>query len=225
MVNFNPPAWFVGIDSVIELFAMIVCVLLVLFSFKAKRYTKNKVFLYFGIAYGLIGLGFLFKSVSNVLIYTNVLHANSNLLQIFNLGFVFYLLATLVGYLILTFIFLKIRSKKVVALISILVLYLAIFSKYYLGIFNLLATFLLFFVSLSVWQNHFEKRKESSKAVVIGFSLLFFSHLLFIVYQTYFNITTGKLVQPNSVFYAISESLQLLAYLALLITIIRVTKK
>src|SRR3989338_9839639 len=63
------PEWFYGFDSVIELIAIVVSVLLVYYSYKCFKLTKENKYLYFSTAFLSLTFGFIAKITGTLAIY------------------------------------------------------------------------------------------------------------------------------------------------------------
>ena len=63
------PNWFYGFDSILELIAVIVSILLVYYSYKCFKLTKEKKYLYFSAAFLSITTGFIAKIFGTLAIY------------------------------------------------------------------------------------------------------------------------------------------------------------
>src|SRR3989339_2075033 len=63
------PKWFYGFDSIIELIAVVVCILLVYYSYKCFKLTKEKKYLYFSTAFLSLTIAFIAKIIGTLAIY------------------------------------------------------------------------------------------------------------------------------------------------------------
>src|SRR3990167_7672830 len=63
------PKWFYGFDSIIEFIAVIVSILLVYYSYRCFRLTKENKYLYFSTAFLSITLAFIAKIIGTSAIY------------------------------------------------------------------------------------------------------------------------------------------------------------
>src|SRR3989338_6643154 len=63
------PNWFYGFDSVIESIAVLVSVLLVYYSYKCFKLTKEKKYLYFSTAFLSLTIAFIAKIVGTLAFY------------------------------------------------------------------------------------------------------------------------------------------------------------
>src|SRR3989344_450750 len=63
------PDWFYGFDSIIELIAIIASVLLVYYSYKCFKLTKENKYLYFSTAFLSITFAFISKILGTLAIY------------------------------------------------------------------------------------------------------------------------------------------------------------
>ena len=67
------PKWFYGFDSIIEFIAVIVSILLVYYSYRCFRLTKENKYLYFSTAFLSITLAFITKIIGTLAIYKPVI--------------------------------------------------------------------------------------------------------------------------------------------------------
>src|SRR3989338_4967737 len=63
------PKWFYGFDSTIELIAIIVCVLLVYYSYRCFKLTKENQYLYFSTAFLSLTFAFIAKIIGSLAVY------------------------------------------------------------------------------------------------------------------------------------------------------------
>ncbi len=219
------PKWFYGKDILIDIFSIIVLSLIATFSIKYYKINKiNKNYLWFGISFITLALSFLFKILTNFTIYYNVINTEKlglltfsyNTIQtsniLFSIGFLSYIVLTLLSFLILYEIYETKHSKQNILLTLYFIIIITYFttSKYF--VFHLTAFLLLFFITLNYFKNYHKNKKTTSKFLVLSFSIITLSQLFFIF------------INLNKLLYVFAELIQFIGYLLLLITFIGVIK-
>ena len=66
------PFWFYGVDSMFEVFSLVVALLIAFFSYRVYTHTKQRNQFYFSVAFLALGVSYLFKVVSNIMVYREV---------------------------------------------------------------------------------------------------------------------------------------------------------
>lgn len=213
------PKWFYGKDILIDIFSIIVLSLIATFSIKYyKMNKKNKNYFWFGISFITLALSFLFKILTNFTIYYNVIDTEKlglltlsyNTIRssdiLFSIGFLSYILLTLLSFLMLYEIYKAKHSKQNILLTLYFIITITYFttSKYF--IFHLTAFLFLFLITLNYFKNYLKNKKTTSKFLVLSFAIIALSQLFFIF------------VELNNLLYVFAESIQFIGYLLLLIT-------
>lgn len=218
------PRWFYGEDIAIDLISALVSFLIAFFCVKYYRINKNKNYLWLVTSFIVLGLSFLFKLATNfslyhlvyttkqigdfTLTYQSLITSNT----IFNYGFLFYRVFTLIGLFILYEIYQKEHSKSNIFLIISLILIATYFgiSAYY--IFHLISLILLILISLQYCKNYYKSRNITTKLLACSFVIITLSQFFFIF------------TKVNPMFYVTAEIIQFVGYVILLITFILVLK-
>jgi len=217
------PNWFYGKDIIIDIISIFVLSLIAYFSIKYYKISKNKQYLFFAGSFISIALSFLFKVVTNFTLYFNIINIkhlglitmtyntikSSNILS--DIGFLLYRLLMLVGLFMLYSTYSK--NKKIN---NILILYfifvLAYFSKSAYYVFHITALIFLFLITWQYWKNYQKSKIITTKLLIYSFCLITLSQIIFIF------------IGLHTTFYVIAEIIQLLGYLILLLTFIKVLK-
>src|SRR3989338_2162045 len=125
------PEWFYGFDSVIELIAIVVSVLLVYYSYKCFKLTKENKYLYFSTAFLSLTFGFITKITGTLAIYKPTITRTalgSSIHQTFRsltpsginaIAFIVYTFFILLGFMILFLIISRLtwKNQRVIALL------------------------------------------------------------------------------------------------------------
>ncbi|HLC61818.1 MAG TPA: hypothetical protein VJI52_02270 [Candidatus Nanoarchaeia archaeon] len=219
------PQWFYSKDLLIDTVSAFV--LLLIASFAVRYYKlnkKNKNYLYLAGSFFLIALSFLFKILTNFTIYYKVFvtrHLGDFILtyptiQVSNIlflaGFLFYRLLTLLGLYMLYSIHQKNQSKSNIFLMVFFILILTYFSELEYFIFHIVALALLALITLQYYRTYRKNKQPASKFVTASFAIIGVSQI-FSIFVFY-----------NNVYYVIAELIQLVGYLILLMTFIRVLR-
>ena len=219
------PQWFYSKDLLIDTISAFV--LLLIASFAVRYYKlnkKNKNYLYLAGSFFLIAMSFLFKILTNFTIYYKVFvtrHLGDFILtyptiQVSNIlflaGFLFYRLLTLLGLYMLYSIHQKNQSKSNIFLMVFFILILTYFSELEYFIFHIVALALLALITLQYYRTYRKNKQPASKFVTASFAIIGVSQI-FSIFVFY-----------NNVYYVIAELIQLVGYLILLMTFIRVLR-
>jgi len=225
MVFVVGPRWFYGVDYIFELVSVIVGLLISYFSYKTYRYTSQKKYFYFSASFFLVALAFIAKVLATIPVYSKELKIETVGLvtvtqQVINrvswinsLGISVSRLVMLFAFLILLLVTSKIRDKNIIfLLIYLMVISTTMVSAHYI-VFHVTLLLLLAMLFLSFRKNWLKVKSLSAKMVMYSFGLLLLSQVLF-VFSGLFDS-----------FYVIGESIQLIGYLLLLASIIRIMLK
>jgi len=221
------PEWFYGFDSIIELIAIIVSVLLVYYSYRCFKFTKENKYLYFSIAFFSLTLAFIAKIIATLAIYKPVIARTAlgssiqqtfTSLTLFNinaLSFIAYTFFTLLGFMILFLIISKLtwKNQRVIVILIYLVFIATWISAIHYQLFYTTTFVLLLLITYSYYQNYREIKGEKARFVAIAFGILLVSQAFFVF------------VIYSRTIYVVAELLQLLGFVYLLIPFILIFKK
>lgn len=221
------PKWFYGFDSVIELIAVIVSILLVYYSYKCYKLTSENKYLYFSAAFLSLMLAFTAKIIGTLAIYKPAItrsQLGSTIHQAFTgltpytinaVAFIVYMFFMLLGFMILFLIISKLRwqNQRVLALFAYFVFLATWISIVHYQLFYLTSFVLLLLITHSYYQNYMEIKGEKAKFVLTAFAILLVSQAFFIF------------VIYSRIIYVMAELIQLLGFMYLLIPFILIFKK
>ncbi len=215
---FSPP-WFFRLDVVFQFIALLIVLFIGLYSFKIYKLTKNKNYMYLFLGFLSLSIAFLFKTFINLtlsyhfLAKFNLIRENPTLYLVQVFALLFFVLFTLMGYLILVSLTHKVTNLKLISLLLLLMVSGVIASQNSQNFFNFLAfLLLLFYVAPYFYKNYKTTLSLKSFLVFVCFFLLAISHLMFL-----FEIVSKQL-------YVIGAFLMVISYLMLLINLILVFK-
>ena len=219
------PIWFYGKDLIIDVISAFVLLLIASFSIRYyKIEKKNKNYINLAISFFLIALSFSFKTLTNFTIYYKVLETkNFGLFSLtyqliktsdilFFTGFLLYRLLTLLGLYMLYSIYQKKQPKSNIFLIIFFILTSTYFSQSAYYIFHLTSLVILSFVTFQYYKNFKKNRQSTAKLLTSSFAIIGISQIFFVF------------VNINNMIYVLAELTQLLGYLILLITFIKVLR-
>ena len=219
------PTWFYGIDYIFDFVSVIVGLLISYSSYRAYKYTSQKKYLYFSASFFLVALSFICKILATIPVYSKELKVEtvglvtitSEIVQkvswINGFGISIARLVTLFAFLILILVALRIKDKKIIALLGyLLIISTTLVSESY-TIFHLTLLLMISILFLNYRHNYQRMKSFNSKMVMYSFFILASSQVFFIF---------EGLAQQ---FYVIGESVQLLGYLVLLFATIKMIIK
>jgi hypothetical protein len=222
------PRWFYGFDSIIELIAIVTCLLLVYYSYRCYKLTSERRFFYFSTAFLSLTLAFVSRIIGTMLIYLPNIprskvgliarNVSSSILSVdllTSLAFLCYVFFMILGLMALFLIVSRLTwdDKRVLAMLFYLVLISTFLGSLHYQFFYITTAVMLSLISYSYVINYKEVKSKNSKKVAIAFCILLVSHVLFIF------------VIYSRALYVITEVLQLLGFLFLLIPFISVRIK
>lgn len=213
------PDWFFGYDVALELLFAIITMIVAIQGFRIYKATLQKQPLYLAWSFLLISISNIIQSIINFLIITEL---NENVSQIVkiesitlfnNIGIYTHMFFMIVGLSILTFMTLKTKEIRGLILIPILALtgtFLSINPFYF---YNVITSILLITITWYYINNYLKNKKTNTLMIAIAFLFLLFGsiHFLFAV--------------NHSLFYAIGNILELVAFSLVLVNFVRVRKR
>ena len=221
------PEWFYGFDSIIESIAIIVSVLLVYYSYKCFKLTKENKYLYFSTAFLSLTFAFIAKIIGTLAIYKPIITRSalgSSIHQTFTsltpsginaLAFMVHMFFILLGFMILFLIISRLtwKNQRVIALLLYFVFLATWISVIHYQLFYLTSFVLLLLITYSYYNNYREIKTEKARFVLIAFGMLLVSQAFFIF------------VIYSRTIYVLAELIQLLGFIYLLIPFILIFKK
>ncbi|MFA5175771.1 MAG: hypothetical protein WC413_00725 [Candidatus Nanoarchaeia archaeon] len=201
------PHWFNGYSFVIfEFISAIVLFSIAFYAYKLYKFCKNKSYKDLAIAFGLIGIAFIAKILTNVIVYYKILETQDFGLftltfqslqasQIFYIiGYFFYKFLILLGFYVF---YLAITKSEENTLFTIfLIIVTSAFSNNAYYIFHI--TTLIFTGTIAHYyiKNYSKNKIKNTKLLAISFALIAFSQVLFTISQyTKYLYIGGELLQ------------------------------
>jgi len=217
------PDWFLGSDVCIEIFSFAILLLFFILSYRSYRMSKNKNSLYLGIGFLLIAVAELSTTITKLVLYYDVLFAQQigqvvvtykflKSVDIFYyIGFFLHKLFTLAGLYVIYRIPLKKKYSNDIILALCFIIISALFGTTFYYLFHFTALLLLVFIIKNYYDIYKKNKLYNTQILIIAFSMLALSQILFILSGVGFLYVVGQIVQ-------------LVSYLILLFLIIRIIK-
>ncbi len=197
----NIPRSFWITDAFLEFFANISALLLTFISFKAYKFTSERKYGFFSLAFGLISISFIARSLIHLLIYLDL--KNKTIFSLVSFyGINTYIILLLTAYLLLLILSLDFKNKKIILLIYLLSFFTVFTSTRPINTFNIVAVIILGFITLHFYEIYLIKSRKSSLVVFCAFFLITISHLSFVL-------------SDSLLFFLVSHLLQTIAFIVL----------
>jgi len=214
------PIWFFGYDSILDLISFLITILIGFYSYRIYKLTGKKSYFFLYLAFLLLSIALVVKSFANLSLYFDLLHKigvkDTRLFgyQMAALGLFGYVLLTLLGYIILIALTLKLKGKRIISLLFFLVILTILLAKNSFMFFHLISfALLLLYVTPYFYDNYSKVKNIKALLVFLCFFFLSFGHLFL------------SLVFYSNQFYVLGIILQLAGFLMLLVNLILVFKK
>ena len=220
------PEWFFGIDHTFEFISMVTGFLIAFFAYKAYKLNENENYKYFSLAFGAIGLSFVFKILSSLVTYgpfvsgvkaVPVVAAGVQVLERVGwshiLSFMLHQGLMMLAFFILLVTAWKIRNKSIILLFGYLtIVVLALGYRMY----HIMPLTLAILIGLTF--NHYrivynKKKNKNTKLVALAFLFLWIAQIMLLF------------VRYRSIVYVAAEVIQLGGYLIFLGLYIKLLKR
>ncbi len=217
------PDWFIGKDVIIDIFSLFVLVIFTFLAYRNYKLNKNRSIFYLGSGFGLIALAQLAGILTKLVLYYKTVpirqigeaiitsHIVSSVDIFYYAGFFFQRLFTLIG---LYMIYRLPRDKKTIGDYGIIVFFIMIssfLSNEFFYIFHLAALFLLILIIENYVKIYKENKFYNTKILILAFSILALSQLIFILSKI-------------GVLFVLGDVVELISYSIFLALIIRIWK-
>ncbi len=215
------PEWFYGIDTIFDMVSIVVSFMIAYFGYRCYKYSSQKRYLYFSSSFFLVALAFIIKIITTIPVYAREITQRTigfltitttnyvRIVWIHRFGIFLARFLMISSFLMLFLLLMKIRNKKVIVLLFYFALITTLLSQYSYFVFHLTLALFLFYLSLGFRKNYLRTRLKNAGLVMCSFYVLFLSQLVFIF----------DLINKNC--YVVGEVIQLVGYLILLFTLIR----
>ncbi|RME52739.1 hypothetical protein D6783_03915 [Candidatus Woesearchaeota archaeon] len=216
---YETPPWFFGFDIAFELVFAAITLAVSLQSWRVFKLTRQRMPKLFGTGFLLISVSYLVWAFVNLTIALKLDDASCAFclgLQVAlldRIGIFLHLLFFLAGVVVLTYNTLRIKSAPTLTLLLILTLGWLVLTIQKLWVFYILTSILFIFIVSYYLQRFLDRRSWKTFSIFLAFVLLFLGTLQFIF------------LSVNTVYYAAGHVLELVAYILILVELIRVLKK
>lgn len=235
---FLTPEWFKGYDLLFEGISLIIALLIASYSWKIYSINRERKYAYFSLAFFLISLAFVFKMLTQGLVYyTPLRNAATQILGpavgrgvsgainyselFYRCGFFLYMVTMLGAWLLIFFNSQKKEDRlrkyyevSQIALFVYLILLISVVSNFKYTVFYLTSSVILSMTVLNYYKNYLNtSRNWNAFLVMLSFLLILFSNIC-LIFEFVFQ---G--------FYVVGELLLLAGFLSLLYTYRKIVAK
>ncbi len=217
MVLIKPTA-LIGLESIIELISLFATFAIGYAAARIYRLTKEKRYLYFSTAFLFLTLGFLIRTFINAGIYFGrkdvvEIAINTPVITIYKALSLIYLMAMISAYLILIILTFKIQDFKLVSLFVIFALVSLVASYKFYIVFPILSFLLLLHIVIYYASQYHQSKKPVQGWITFGFIVIAVAQLAF------------PFIYYDMQWFVFGTAIQLLGYLILLASLIKVLQK
>ncbi|MBI5871543.1 hypothetical protein HZB88_00465 [archaeon] len=213
MIIINGPGWFGKFDAIFAFLFAVICLLVALISIRVYKTTAEGRYKYLGLSFLFISIANFIYSLFTSAVYMHISGPLIGQLDKFDFAFFLHILLTIPAYALLAINLIDIKSKKITALILLLIALLVIFSYQYYLKFHLILFVLLSFLAVLFYKNYQEKKKSGAKLVMLSFYFLATSQIFFLIMPWF---------HPSYVF---ANLLQLIGAVCLFLTLLIIKEK
>ena len=233
---FYIPTWFQGWDILFDGIGLIIALLIAGYSWRVYKISSENKFSYFSLAFVLVSLGFVFKMLTQGLVYYKTLRVSASAVLapvvgmastginyselFFRGGFLLYMVTMLGAWLLIFFISQKKtgRLKKYyevsqIGLFVYLVVLISVVSNFKYFVFYLTSMVILGIIVLNYYKNYLNKNRNNNALLVMMSFLLILVSQFFSVFVFLWNEL-----------YVLGEVFMLIGFLILLYTYRKTTK-
>jgi len=213
------PRWFFGYDVLFELAFAIMTLIVGMYAYKIYKLSNQGQSKFFGLAFIFISISYFIQSFFNLAIVSKLNEGICRVLKIssinlFNtIGVYVHMVFFMLGLITLTYMTLKVKSRKTYSILCFLIFISLFFSLNKLYLFYILSSFLLIYICVHYLTNYLNNKKAKTLLILIAFLFLLFGSLHFIF--------SGD----HATYYVVGHFLELIAYLLILINLLLVLKK
>ncbi len=208
------PDWFFGLDAGLEAFAGIIALLIAYASYKLYKSTDERSYKYFLASFLLLGVSFLSRAVADAFLGKVFFVAPVKFIAwVFFLGYIGHIFSALAAYILLVASTYKINDKRLLVMLFLIMIPALFLSGSYFLSFYVISAILLVFITWAYLQNFRKFRSTTSCLVFLAFLLLTLAQPQFI------------LDAVSDVWYVTAHATQGLAYLVLLVALLRILFK
>ncbi len=184
------PSWFAGVDIALEMVSVIVSFLLFFLAYKLFTISNEKSFRRFSYGFLSISISYVIKILSDLYLYINlgsssrpwinvILYRLSTIEFINIFGNIVHRFLLLLGFLILLVVYLRIKDKRVIFLLTYFVFIISAFSAWSFLLFQTTMAMVAGTVGMHVLMKYIERRKKAMLRSTVAFGFIFLAQACF----------------------------------------------
>jgi hypothetical protein len=213
------PDWFFGYGMMFELAFAIITLAVCWYSFKIYKLSEDRNSKHLGYAFLFFSISYFVQFILNVAMFFELNEKILNIIELKDILTldVFYILTHMIlftlGLVTLCYMVLKIKNKALYIFMMLFSILIILFSVNQIYIFYIFSSLLLLFITSYYLKNYIKNPNSKGVLMLIAFLFLLFGHLHFIF------------LMNHPVYYIIGSFLELVAYVLILINLLRVLRK
>lgn len=213
------PSWFFGYGVAFQLIFAIITLAVGLYSFRIYKLSEDRHSKYFGIAFLFFSISYFIQLILNIAM---LLKLNEKIISLIEIRYIltldiFYIFTHMIlftlGLVTICYMVLNIKNKGIYFGMLLLSFLFILFSINQISIFYIFSSLLLSFISIYYLRNYLKYARSKTIFMVIAFLFLLFGNIHFIF------------LMNHQIFYILGNFLELIAYILILINLLRVIKK
>ena len=176
------PRWFLGFDATMEIISGIICLAIGYFSVKGYKTTSERTLLFLNISFSFLGVGLLMDGFLSIYVYYLKIFRSRVLVSPIILGFgswIFFF-TEIFAYGLLAYTYASRTFGMTAGVLAVPIIF-----KDISPLVEIILIFLLAYLAYQSMVNYSIKRHSRSLLVLIGFTLLLLSHVLFLTSTSY----------------------------------------
>ncbi|MGC8572765.1 MAG: hypothetical protein ACP5L0_01975 [Caldisphaera sp.] len=206
---------YLNVNAILYIVSGIVALSVSLVSFKYNKIIKENVLNYISLGFALLGLGLIIQGSLMILLSFNIARISEDLRATY-ISSLIYLFLQLIAYTIITIGYTREAYWSNVEPLLITIILTKKREYFLLGayVFDAVQIILIFLLGLIVFSGyliHMKNKNTFSLLVLIAFSLMLISHIVYLLSSLSFSVN----------YYFIANIIQFLGFLSLLIFLIR----
>lgn len=230
-VTLQGPAWFFGVDAMLEAIVALIAFFVTVASFRVYRLTKEAKYGWFTASFALLTLSFLSRAITDTIVEELLFACPKNYLpHIFYFGYLTHIILALAAFLMLFVVTHRVQDKRVIALLALTTFpSLVLSSSYFLSFYGL-SFILLTMVSIAYYQNYRKVKSLPSGIVFVSFFLFTLAQAFFLLsafnpslYSFLVEYFLRKLI--NEWWYVAAQASQALSFILLLFALLSIRMK
>ncbi len=174
------PRWFLGFDASMEIISGIICLAIGYFSVKGYKATSERTLLFLNISFSFLGAGLLLDGLVSIYAYYLLRPPVPMSPMILRFSSWVFFFTEFFAYGLLTYTYASRTLRMTAGVLAV-----PIFFRDISPLVEIILIFLLAYLAFQSMVNYSMKRHSRSLYVLMGFSLLLLSHILFLISSSY----------------------------------------